>query len=311
MVKKSSFLDKLFGGRKATPTKPDSRKTPSTRERTPVETGRSVPDPSLRREKAPELSRVDAASGLGSRPKVEAAKPEAPSRIANGSSTPVTRPVEVEPIVEVARSRGGKKEDAAVALVDGFKDLSGLLHGIQDRMDEQTRRSGELNTKFHDLPEVARAQIDFMGKISEQVISQEERTKLLVERLSGLPELLDGLHSTLEKQLEREERTERTLTDFRGTMDRIHESIGTLSRENQVAMSTAVESFERSQDKATTAFSDSQRMTHETFSTSQSVHLKQINELVDRTNRANKNMVWLMIMVLGALVVLFIAVLNS
>ena len=316
MVKKSSFLDKLFGGHKTAPTKADSRKTPSARERKPAPSGRKVADPGLRRDKTPAVARADSATDRAAdlRPdrgtsRLEGLATEPRSRAENGSSTKANKPVEVAPIVEAPRVR--KKEDAATALVDGFKDLSGLLHGIQDRMDEQTRRTGDLNSKFHDLPEVARAQIEFMGKISEQVVSQEERTRVLAERLSGLPELLDGLHKTLEKQLEREERTEHTLTEFRGTMDRIHQSIGKLSHENQVAMSTAVESFERSQETATSAFSEAQKMAHETISQNQDVHLKQINDLVDRTTRANKNMVWLMVMVLGALIVLFIAVLNS
>lgn len=285
MVKKSSFLERLFGGRKDAPERPGQRPRAKV-----------------------ERDRLDEAAGV---------RPAAPKRV----DPQPQAPIEVEPLAgledrgngdgNMLKPRTGKREEAVSALTDGFRDLSSLLHGVQDRMDEQSRRTGELNEKFVDLPVMAKAQVDFLSRISEQMLKNQERTAELVTRLSGLPELLDGIHRTLEKQVASEERTEKTLGDFRTTMDRIHTSIGTLTRESTAAMNTAVESFERNHDRSTQAFAEVQKRAHDSFEKSQEAYLAQIRDFVDRGNKVNRNMVWLMVMVLGALVVLFVAVLNA
>jgi hypothetical protein len=206
---------------------------------------------------------------------------------------------------------GGRREEAAQALVDGFKDLGCLLQGIHERLDAQGRRSGELNEKFADLPVIAKAQIDFMSRVSQQLVEQREKTGELLAKLSGLPGLLDGIHKTLERQAAVEERTEKNLRDFRTTMDRIHSSIGQLTQESHKAVREATESFERSHSRTTRVFEETQRQAYETFEKTQSAQVDQLAKIMERSSRMSRSIVVLLVLVFASLVALFAIVLGQ
>ncbi len=203
----------------------------------------------------------------------------------------------------------GRKEEAMVALTEGFKDLSELLTGIRDRMEEQGRRAGDLNEKVADLPTLAKAQVDFMTAISKTLEQQNRKTGELVQRLGNLPDLLEGIHKTLEKQVAAEERSEKTMQDFRSTMDRIHSSIGKLSKENSDAVKEATTSLERTHERTTRVFEKTQTQAYAAFEKAQKAHLAQLKSLMERSARMNRTIVVLLAIVFAGLAALFAIVL--
>lgn len=211
----------------------------------------------------------------------------------------------------VTRILGGKsREDAAQALTEGFRELGSLLHGIHERMDSQGQQSSKLNENFAGLPDMAKAQVDFMATVSQQLVEQREKTGELLEKLGGLPDLLDGIHKTLERTAAVEERTEKNLRDFRTTMDRIHTSIGELSTQNTAAMSKATESLERTNTRTTKVFEDSQRKAYETFQKSQEQGIAELSKVVERTSRSSRSITFMLALLCIAVVVLTVVLLQ-
>lgn len=284
MVRKSSFLDKLFGKRKDVSQLEESKADVGVlldkHGRPTHKHGRNV-------DVGPVANPPTAAA-----PGVDRTKP------ANGGSGGGVPP-EVQPVT----MHLGKRE-ATNALVDGFQDLSALLRGLDRRMEQQGQRTGDLNEKFTELPAMARAQVDFMSQVSRQLSDQKQRTGELLSKLTGLPALFEGIHKTLERQAATEERTEKNLTDFRQTMDRIHESIGTLAKGNQKAIKDTTESFERSSTRTTRAFEETQKQAYTSFEKTQSAQLGQLGQMIESSTRVNRWMIVTMVIVAFTLVAL-------
>ncbi len=344
MVKKSSFLEKLFGSRKrGAPLVGDGRRLSSSRG---IEAFRRGPDrlPAKQPAKSRAVGRGAAGGGVAEGRddippgsvrissaeigEILASPTPRPRSLAGGGAvvpprddarlTPIEKPVpdpasDKKPDARAAglsRVLGGRREEAAQALTDGFRDLSGLLKNIDKHMDEQGRRSTRFSENFTDLPEMAKAQVDFMAKISQQLIDQKDKTSELLGKLGGLPQLLDGIQQALERQVVVEERTEKNLEDFRSAMDRIHDSIGTLAKESQAAVKESQESFERSHGRATRVFEETQKQAYATFERTQSAQLEQLSRLVDRTGKMNRGMVIMVALVFASVIALFAVVLG-
>lgn len=358
MVKKSSFLEKLFARKKVedrsqtevagrgSRVSPPSRQTgdrptgnvtsgnvrPSDRlgERdvTPVpqRASRIIPAPSEK-----PASGASAEAKVDAKPEVAAPKPVAPAapRVTPEAQTPPP-PARPEPSVKrnekplvidggrgssgsgISRVLGTKsREEAAQALTDGFRELGNLLQGIHRRMDDQSRQATGLNDKFVGLPDMAKAQVDFMAKVSQQLVEQKEKTGELLDKLSGLPALLEGIHKTLERQAAVEERTEKNLRDFRSTMDRIHNSIGELQSQSQSAMTKATETFERTNGRTTRVFEETQKQAYETFQKTQEQSLAQLAKIVEKSGKANRGVTIVLSLLLVAFVGLAIFVITK
>ncbi len=254
MVRKSSLLGKLFT-RKKTPNDPVS----PVRRTAPAGTGKV------------------AAGGNGKGPRGQVKEAVASRREA--VSEPPPPKAEVRPI---------KKEDAQKAVVRGLQDLSNLLQGIQERMENQGEKTGKLLETFKDLPEAAQAQIEFLKKISQQMEAQHGRTTQLLERFSQIPELLDGIQKILEAQQSAEARRDQTLSRFRETMERINSSISSLSQDNAKAMREAAQTFEKTHAQSVQTFEKSQRQTLEVFQKAQETHSKALGEFLASTRKQNK-----------------------
>jgi chromosome segregation ATPase len=222
----------------------------------------------------------------------------------------VEKKVEVE-MSPVRKVLGGKKEEAMQALTDGFQNLSRLLEGIQGNLTSQGDRADDLNKKVADLPVLAKAQVDFLTKVSGQLETQTARTGELLSKLSGLPNLLDGIHKTLEKQVAAEERSEKTLHDFRKTMNNIHDSIGNLTRENSKALKASTESLERTNKRTTQTFEKTQTQAYASFEKAQKANLTQLSAIMERSTKMNRTMIVLLAVLFAGLAVLFVLVLNG
>ena len=303
MVKKTSFFERLFRGRRGSSSA------------SPGNVGSQLSDKKGAGKKGDRIPLADQAGrvlaaregksgspGQDAKPRTNGSnkKPgaEAVSRVENKDGA------ESQGKVLSRMFGGGRREEAVVALTDGFKDLSTLLSGIKDRMDQQSKTTVDLNEKFVDLPGMAKAQVQFMTKISEQISVQKEKTGELLDKLAGLPDLLKGIHNTLEKQAKAEERSEKTLADFRGTMKQIHQSIGTLSAENKASMKQTTESFERTNSRTSRVFEESQKQAYKAFETTQAAQIEQIGKLVQRSGKMNGMLVFLLIALVVSMVVM-------
>ena len=355
MVKKSTFLEKLFGRRGKTDevrAKPQAQKGGVARDpRANAQAARRQSAPASRptqqdaaRAKQDAARAKQAAQAARSAPASqppkaskptngasakapEVAKPTKPSQpIRPTSSAPAAKATSGAPAATNAGANGGSsssaasgnsgalsrvlggksREEAAAALNDGFRELGTLLQGIGSRMDEQGKQSASLNEKFTDLPAMAQAQVQFMTTISQHLTEQKAKTGELLDKLGGLPGLLDGIHKTLERQAAVEERTEKNLKDFRATMDKIHDSIGVLTTESK----KATESFERANSRQTRVFEETQKSAFTTFEKTQSAQLTELSNAMNKAAQMNRGMIIMLTLVFAAMVALFAIVLG-
>jgi len=121
------------------------------------------------------------------------------------------------------------KEEAIVAVEAGFKDLAQQVRGVQSRMDSQNERAqvlaGEMAAHLRALPELGRAQLDVLLRMSTQIDRQNATGEKLAASLGDLPEVLRNVRAALDRTTATEERTAATLGQFRSTMDRIEGSM--------------------------------------------------------------------------------------
>ncbi|MCA8971785.1 MAG: hypothetical protein KDC95_18500 [Planctomycetes bacterium] len=354
MVKKSSFLEKLFARKKVedrsqtevagrgSRVSPPSRQTgdrptgsvtggnvrPSDRlgerDATPVpqRASRIIPAPAEKPASgAKPEAKAEVAAPKPAAPAAPRVTPEAPKPAPAARPEPSVKRAEKPLVIDGGRVASGSgisrvlgtksREEAAQALTDGFRELGNLLQGIHRRMDDQSRQATGLNDKFVGLPDMAKAQVDFMAKVSQQLVEQKEKTGELLDKLSGLPALLDGIHKTLERQAAVEERTEKNLRDFRSTMDRIHNSIGELQSQSQSAMTKATETFERTNGRTTRVFEETQKQAYETFQKTQEQSLAQLAKIVEKSGKANRGVTIVLSLLLVAFVGLAIFVITK
>lgn len=130
--------------------------------------------------------------------------PEKPSRI---------EPLAVgEPLADARSSRKlSSREEAALTLGEGFKELCSLMRGVQVRIDAQGNKSG--------------AQIDVLQKLAAVLEKQGQNHELMVRSLNTLPEMMNQVKTALERTAQTDERTANTLGEFRSTMERVQGSM--------------------------------------------------------------------------------------
>ncbi len=114
------------------------------------------------------------------------------------------------------------KEDALVALGEGFRELSGLVRGVQTRLDAQGDRSQSFVEDLRALPALGQAQIELLRQMAGQLEQQTATNGKLLSTLGELPNALSGVQAALNRAAATDERTAKTLSEFQGTMDRIH-----------------------------------------------------------------------------------------
>ena len=259
MVKRSSFLGKLF-----------SKKKPQEKEKSRMPS--AISERGERKAVTPEA--VKKGNGKGSKEDInlrEQPRVTTEPRVAS-------KPSIITPI---------KKEDAQKAVVEGLKDLSGLLRSIQGRMEEQGERTGALLQKFEDLPETAKAQIRFLEKISDQLEAQYSSTAKVLEKLSHIPELLSGVQKILESQQKAEERRDQTMSRFRETMEKINESISLLNQDNAEAMKETAKTFEKTHRESVEIFEKTQKKTLEAFEKAQEKQVKALGNILSGAKTQN------------------------
>lgn len=139
------------------------------------------------------------------------------------------------------------KEEAVLAIHEGFAELANLLRGMQGRVEDHGERiAGAIDR----LPGLGQAQVDLLHGIVAQLERQNTSTQLVVQGLGDLPEVLRGVREALDRAAATDERTARTLGEFRDNMDRI-----------QAGMAQMVEHSRRQADAARDA-ADGRHLEH-------------------------------------------------
>ena len=134
----------------------------------------------------------------------------------------------IEPFVSRAKVSSRKlpaKEEAILAVNEGFKDLADLLRSVQSRVDEQGRKVGAAADSITRLPEISQSQLELMREIAQRLEKQNEVSALLVKSFGDLPQVMPGVREALVRVAAVDERATSTLDEFRKNMDHIHNSM--------------------------------------------------------------------------------------
>jgi len=126
---------------------------------------------------------------------------------------------------QVAGRKISQKEEAQLAISDGFKELTSLLRGMQHRVEDQGERFAQAADGIARLPALQASQLELLRGIADRLDRQNAQNDVVVRSLGDLPELLGGVRAALERAAATDERTAATLDDFRTNMARIQDSM--------------------------------------------------------------------------------------
>jgi methyl-accepting chemotaxis protein len=135
---------------------------------------------------------------------------------------PVARPVDVE---AVPSRKMSQREEATVAIQDGFRELTSLLRGMQNRVEDQGERFTRAADGIAQLPALQEAQLEMLRRIADRMQAQDQSHALMAQSLGGLPELMGQVREALDRAAATDDRTANTLGEFRSNMDRIQSSM--------------------------------------------------------------------------------------
>lgn len=197
------------------------------------------------------------------------------------------------------------KEEALMAMGEGFKELSNMMRGVQVRLEDQDGR---------------------MADVVENTRGQLEVLKGLSGNLELLPETMRELKKALERASATDDRTSKTLDEFKGHMDKIQGSMDKMVESARVqaqasrSLTDKREEQERAQTSAMRAMvkdlgsSQTKAVEHlEEATSKQLASLRNAHEdqssrllkLMSASGRWNRAMLVVMILLLGGLATLF------
>lgn len=134
------------------------------------------------------------------------------------------------PVVPTAEKRDGRKmsvrEDALLAVGKGFQELGSLVRGVQVRMEGQGSQVAEIAEQLAVLPALGQAQLEMLKAMATALDRQNSLAETMQASVGQLPQIMSSVQQALERANATDQRTVRTLDEFRTTMDRIQGSIG-------------------------------------------------------------------------------------
>lgn len=230
--------------------------------------------------------------------------PEPASRL---EAVPAIRENEV-----VSGRKLSQKEEATLAIQDGFRELNSLLRGMQGRVEDQGERFVRAADSLARLPELGEFQLQTLRRIAQQMEEQGRQSAVVVASLGELPQLMGNVREALDRAAAVDERTAGTLDEFRGHMARIQGSMERMvdhSRqhaETAKALSTGREtelrqlqettkSAVQGVEKAQSAGLRSLREAHEDQAT-------RLGKLVEESSRRSNTVLVLLALILVALI---------
>ena len=109
---------------------------------------------------------------------------------------------------------------------ESFGELASLLRGVQVRLEDQGGQMAKVGEHTQNLPATNEAQLEVLRSLAAHVEKQNQLQENMARAFTQLPEIMDGLKSSLDRAAATDKRTVETLVDFRGTMDRIQDGMG-------------------------------------------------------------------------------------
>ena len=236
-----------------------------------------------------------------------AARPER-ARSDSASQNRVSH-LQPEEVVPESKRRLSPQEDAKLAMTKGLAELSGLLRGVQSRMEDQGARLDTMGADLAKLPGTADAQLRVLQALVSQLEKQNQMNASMVETFSGLPEVMKGVQESLARSAATDERTAQTLDQFKSTMGRIEDSmgemVGTSKRQAEAAV-TMVDEHRESVEH----LENSTKEGLQALRWAQEDQSNRMAKLVNESSRFNRAILVLGILGLAGLVAIFFALLG-
>ena len=196
-----------------------------------------------------------------------------------------------------------KREETAQKLTEGFDNLSNLLENVNTNLEAAGDRSERMANELEGLPEVLkqipetnRAQIEFLGAISRQLDVQNGRNTELAESLKSLPDLLQIIPEGNRHQAEK--------------LGQISDHLSESSRDQaaqfravQKAQDATFVALRNSQNKSITLVNKSQQAALTVFKQSQASQARQIQSLIDRTQKSMNKTILMAAAMMGAAII--------
>ncbi|MGA1523482.1 MAG: hypothetical protein ACO4CZ_05890 [Planctomycetota bacterium] len=235
---------------------------------------------------------------------------------------PVARPVDVD---AVPSRKMSQREEATVAIQDGFRELTSLLRGMQHRVEDQGERFTRAADGIAQLPALQEAQLEMLRRIAERMQGQDQTHALMAQSLGGLPELMGQVRDALDRASATDERTAETLGEFRSNMDRIQSSMAQMvdhSRRQAAASEGLVEGRTAEVRELTDSLSEVQREAVDRLETTQRDGVRALREahadqaqrlgrMVEEGQKTNRAVLILLGLTFLALVTIAIALLQG
>ena len=251
----------------------------------------------------------------GSRPAAAPRPSPAPAPAPAVERVPVGRELAEGPPAERRSSRKlSEREEAMLALNSQFQELTALLRGSSDRVDDKLGKLVTATGALSALPAINEQQLAALKSISVHMEKQNALGEQMAASVTKLPAMLESVEKALARAAATDERTAATVREFHTTMDRIHSAMNQqvaatqqLVERKDNAMLDIAKGIETSQENAlgklretTDESLKSLRRTHE----DQSNRLHKVVEQNATWNRAVLIGLGLAVLGIGALIVL-------
>ena len=219
------------------------------------------------------------------------------------------------PLGEAASARKlGAKEEATVAIRDGFQELASLLRGMQVRTDAQGQQVHQLAERLASLPDLGNQQLAVLERLADRLEQQGQNQQLVLQSVGSLPETLEGVRVALERAAAVDERTGSTLAEFQSHMARIEQSMDRmvdasrdLANAPQQGVERAVEGLGKAQaaqqEQLVQKLASSQTDSLQSLRDAQADQARRLGELVEDGTRTNRAILILLGLVFLGLVV--------
>jgi methyl-accepting chemotaxis protein len=235
---------------------------------------------------------------------------------------PVARPVDVE---AVPSRKMSQREEATVAIQDGFRELTSQLRGMQHRVEDQGERFTRAADGIAQLPALQEAQLEMLRRIAERMQVQDQTHALMAQSLGGLPELMGQVREALDRASATDERTAQTLGEFRSNMDRIQSSMTEMvdhSRRHAAASEGLIQGRSEEVRELTSSLSEVQRESVERLESTQrdgvralreahADQAKRLGRMVEDGQKTNRAVLIMLGLTFLALVTIAIALLQG
>lgn len=231
-----------------------------------------------------------------------------------------------QPDVEAVSSRKlNSKQEAVVAINEGFKELASLLRGMQSRVDGQGEQINSATDSLSQLPALQQSQIELMRVMAERLETQNSVTAELKDQLGDMPEMVGQLRESLDRAAATDERTAQTLGEFKANMAGIQDAMSRIvehsgkqaeaatsladgQREQQESQTDAVRGmvneFEQAHQKTLGELRSSSEQSAKALRRAQSEQSDKISSMVEGSKRASKTVIALLGVGVGALVII-------